>query len=95
MYFGATISKISTFKNNVYPQYLTNSQVQNLLTILFSAITQYLLCVLKYISQTVTQFLLLSTENKKKTVISDILKTITMGVNMITRQMTPFFSYTP
>ena len=29
------------------------------------------------------------------TAFSDILKTIGMGVNMITRQMTPFFSYIP
>ena len=40
--------------------------------------------------------MLLSTENKKiNPAISDILKTIGKGVNMITRQMTPFFSYTP
>ena len=31
----------------------------------------------------------------KKNRISDILKTAGMEVNMITRQMTPFFSYTP
>ena len=59
------------------------------LTISLYAVTQNHPCVLKYISQTVTNFLLLSAENTKK------LKTISMGVNMITRQMTPFFSYIP
>ena len=61
----------------------------------FSAITQRLLCVLKYISKIVTNFLLLSVENTKNTAISDILKTIAIEVNMMTRQMTPFFSFNP
>ena len=52
------------------------------------------------IVQTVTNFLLLSAENatknsKGKIVTSDIFKTITMRVNLTTRQMTPFFSYIP
>ena len=43
----------------------------------------------KDIAQTVTNFLMLSGKNKK-IAISDILKAMTLEVNMITRQMTPF-----
>ena len=41
-----------------------------------------------------TNFLLTLAKNIKKLTIFDNLMTITAGVNMITRQMTPFFSST-
>ena len=63
----------------------------NVNTITFSAKTQYLSCVLKYIAQTVINVLLLSPENTKKA-ISDNLKNTNMGVNMITRQISTCFS---
>ena len=51
---------------------------------------------LKYFAQTVTNFLLSLAENKKKWAIFDILMAITLGVNMITRQMTHFsFIFSP
>ena len=65
-----------------YPQFLTKSYVQSLLNIPFSARSRWdLPPVRKYIAQTVTNFLLLSGEK-------------TLEVNMITRQITPFFSST-
>ena len=78
-----------------YPQYLSKSYVQRLLKIPFSARNRWdLPRLLKDISQTVTNALLLSGENNKDLAISDILKAITVEVNMITTQMAPFFSST-
>ena len=115
MCFGATINKISTFKNTYFgiPLFIqkffwylsaishkqlspkpinhaifcNNSRMSSMCT------AQTVTYVAQYIAQTVTNVLLLSPKNKKKSVISDILKTLNMGVNMITRQMTPCFSY--
>ena len=47
----------------------------------------------KIFVQTLTDFLL-QQQKYKRWAIFDILMTITLGVIMITRQMTPFFSYT-
>ena len=70
-----------------------NSYVQSLLNIPFYAGTRgNRQRVLQYIVQTATNSLLLSRENKKKLAISDILKAIPLELNIITRQMTPFFS---
>ena len=49
---------------------------------------------LKYFAQTVTDFMLLSAENTKYDPFLDILVTSTLGVNMINRKMTLFFSST-
>ena len=69
-----------------YRQYLTNGSVQSLLTIPFSARTQKdLPGVLKYIAQTVT-----NQQKIQKIANFDIWKTITLGVNMINRQVTHF-----
>ena len=49
---------------------------------------------LKYFAWTVTDFLLPLTEYTKAWVIFDILMTITLGLNMINRQMATFFAPT-
>ena len=78
-----------------YPQFLTNNYVQSLLNMPFSARTRWdLPRVHKDIAQTVTNFLLFSGENKNNLPFHKILKAITLEVNMITRQMTPFSSST-
>ena len=97
MYFWATISKVSAFKIRGFWYSFVDSEIflifiprisHEQLTISFSARTQYLLCVRKYIAQTVTNF---NSRKYTKLAISDILKTTNIGVNMINRQMSPCF----
>ena len=62
----------------------------SVLAIPFSARTQDLPGAIQYLTQTMTNFLLLSPKNTKKWAIFDILKTIALGVNIVTGQMIPF-----
>ena len=64
-------------------------------TIFCNNSTQYLLFVLKMYFPNCDKLFAVISSIYKKIVTFDILKTIGMRVNMIARQMTPFFSYTP
>ena len=106
--FWATISKTSTLENKGFLYFFVDSpvaliflssisherQFQSPLTIPLSERTQQDLSgALNYFVQILSNFLLSPAE--KNWTIFDIVMTITLlGVNMITRQITPFFSYT-
>ena len=104
IYFGATIWKISTFKNTGFRYSFVHSKFFWCLpTISHEQLspkpTNHTIFCNNSVSSlyfpNCDKLFAVISRKCKKIATSDILKTITMGVNMITRQTTPFFSYIP